>query len=156
MADEVVEVDESTGEAKLVAEPAGKLAKALSPELEKRKKERMARLAEIEDELLDDSAIILKYANRFADIEPGTREPPQAWIDEMGLEQAQKCLRVANSAWLGAKESPMGLKLASTTVASVLKSKASRDHKEAPRFNVAVVQLPAPVITEFPRLKVEK
>ena len=145
----VLEVDESTGETKIVKS-------GLPPELDRRKRERLARLADVEDELLDDSAIILQYANKFADIDPDAKEPPQEWIDEMGPEKAIKCLRVAKAAWLGSKESPMALKLASTTVASVMKARATRDHKEAPRFNVAVVQLPAAAPVEFPKLKVDK
>ena len=124
--------------------------------LEKARKERLARLADIEDELLDDSAEILKGIHKFHEVDADTKEPPRAWVEELGIEGALKRLRVARAAWMGAKDAPVALKLASATATAVLKAKSTRDHKEAPRFNVAVVQLTAGPMPSFPELDVEK
>lgn len=146
----IIEVDETTGAVKLakVDPQAAKVAK--------RKKERMARLGDIEDELLDDAGTIIRDVHRFNEIEPDATVPPETWIEELGMEGALKRLRVAKAAWMSQSNAPMALKIASNTIGAVLKAKASRDHKDVPRFNVAVVQLPAAAVQDFPRLKVDK
>jgi hypothetical protein len=147
---DVIEVDESTGSAVVVSSNGGQLSKMEA------KKARLARLADVEDELLDEASTVLMDAHRFAEIGPGDEAPPQSWVDELGEAGAAKRFRVAQAAWMKGTDAPVGLKLASATVSAIIKAKAQRDGKEVPVFNVAVVMLPGDAPPQFPELEVEK
>jgi hypothetical protein len=156
MSKEVLEVDEATGAAVVVSSAESRKAEKLA-KLEKAKKRRIERLADVENELLDDATEVLRGAHRFTEIAPNHEgPPPEHWVQEFGKERAERMLRAAQAAWIKQSESPMGLKLAAMTVGAVLKAKAAKDHKDAPRLNVAVIQLTEGHVPEFPILKVEK
>jgi len=111
------------------------------------------RLQELQDQLLERSLSIVDSSMRFADIDPTTTEPPQAWIDELGMDGAKVRLRVAQSAWAAAKDAPVGIKVASSVLVGILKAKATE--KQGPRtLNVAVVHMTAPM-PQFPEQEIE-
>lgn len=148
---DVLEVDESTGTAVVVEKADPKKAK-----LDKAKKQRLERLAVVEDELMDEATEVLRGAHRFTEIAPDATEPPEHWITEYGPERAQRMLRAAQAAWVKTSDAPMGLKLASMTFGAIVKARAAKDSQKAPKLNVAVVQLTQGPSADFPVLKVEK
>lgn len=115
--------------------------------LEKKPRElnpdKLDRLRDIESGLLERSMAILGDALSFRDIEPGSETCPPEWRD-MDPDEAVKRLRVANAAWLGKKDAPVGLDLAKQVAVGIIKARATE--KTAPKtLNVTVVNMSAPL-----------
>lgn len=116
----VAEVVEATP---LAVSPAAALAR---PE-----PEAFDKLRALEDEIHRRALVCLHDVSLWTDVEPdtkdrpGTQEPPQAWIDELGLEAARKRLRVAKSAWMSAKEAPIGIKVAKEVAVGIARARAT-------------------------------
>lgn len=117
---------------------------ALSPDHEiAPKRERLERLRDLEDQLLERALTGLSDGLYFRDIQPGQREPPPDWQD-MDPDEAQKRLRMANAAWMNKREAPVGLDLCKQVAVGIIKARATE--KSAPKtLNVQVVQMSAPL-----------
>jgi hypothetical protein len=102
-----------------------------------------AKLKDIEDQLLVSSLSIVRDALAFEEIDPNTTEPPEHWVQELGPEGAEKRFRMAQAAWLNAKEAPVGLKLAKELGLGIIKARSTES--AGARLNVAVqaVVMPA-------------
>lgn len=111
------------------------------------------RLRSLENEIVAEASEVVASAMQFSKVtcEKGER-PPQEWIDELGEEKAMQRLRVAQSAWMSAKDSPVALKMAQAVLVGSIKANATRE--AAPRsLNVALVSIAAPV--SFPEKELE-
>ncbi len=156
MAKDILEIDETTGFVKLPSK-AQRLAKLRREDQKKEREARHARLADVEDILLDKAAALVDYASRYADLTPEMTGPPDEWVDELGKEEADKAFRVAQSAWTNKKDAPIGLQMAHATVMGILKNKVARGTIDAtPTLNVQVVQLTQEAPRVYPKLEVEK
>lgn len=105
-------------------------------------------LAQIENAVYERNLAIVHAATYFADIEPGTTEPPKEWVDEVGEKEAKRRLRVANGAWMGAKDAPVGISISKAVVSSMAKARAMRDGGDR-TLNVVVAQFVAPRYAEL-------
>lgn len=85
------------------------------------------RLAEQEDRVFARSLSTVDDMTYWADIEPDAEQPPQEWIDELGLAGARRRLRVARGAMMSLKDAPIGLSAAKSIVSSLAKARAVRD-----------------------------
>jgi hypothetical protein len=107
------------------------------------KEQRQEALQAVEEEILVESLSIVENALSFQDIEPGTQTPPPDWVERLGVEGAQKRLRMANAAWMSNKDAPMGLQLARATAVGIIKARSSE--KQGNRtLNVVQINMPAP------------
>ena len=110
-------------------------------------------LRSIEDGILERSQAVVDDALHFGEFDPEDPNPPQAWVEELGQERAEKRLRMAKYALMSAKEAPVGLAIAKATFASIIKARATE--KQGPRqLNVNVVNMTAP-LPEFRVIEVE-
>jgi hypothetical protein len=118
-----------------------------------RRDEKYERLQQMQDELLERSTTVLEGSMRFAEIESTAATVPQAWIDELGPEAAKVRFRLAKAGWLGAKEAPIGIRVAGQVAVGILRAKAAAD--QAPRIlNVKLMQWTAP-LPQFPEQDIE-
>lgn len=131
------------------------------------------RLRSLEDNLLERSMRIIDSALSFEEIEDPSgqaeAEPPVVkmqsdgsvdlqradipleWIQELGYEKALRRLRVARAAWRGAKDAPVGLKMATAVFNGIVKARATE--KATPtQINIIAVPMSAP-LPDFPRRK---
>ena len=107
------------------------------------------RIKSIESEVFQSASEVTLGAFRFADIDPEATEPPQAWIDAHGREEALKRFRLAKAGAEGAKTAPAALRMAAALVAAGIKAKAME--KAGPRaLAIQFVQMSAP-LPDFPR-----
>lgn len=102
------------------------------------------KLQRMEEDILERSLGVVQASMHWQDIEPDAEEPPQAWVDELGKEGAQKRFRVARAAWMSAKTAPVGLSLAKATALGITKVRAMTK-MATPTLNVAFVTWKAPV-----------
>lgn len=91
-------------------------------------------LDELVDEVFTENLKIVRNVAHFADIDPDTTVPPEAWVKELGQEAAMRRLRICRGAWLGAKDAPKALDIAksissSLALARVKKEKGQRELK---------------------------
>jgi hypothetical protein len=128
-----------------------------------------ARLRSLEDDLLERTLRIIDGAMHFDEIDdPADGASPEAvaagvddslaipedWVRELGFVKAQRRMRMARAAWKGAKDGPVGLKLASQVFNGIVKARATE--KAAPaQLNVISIQMTAP-LPVFERMKVER
>lgn len=116
---------------------------------EKRREERLARMLETEDRLLQTAEQIVEAHLDFAQIMPGQTEPPPEWITIYGEEGAKKRLEVAKTGWLPKKDMPSGVDLAQKYSIGTKKARGHRASIRAGQLNVKI-QLPAPTSAEHP------
>ena len=111
---------------------------------------RYDKLADIEDGLFADSAVILGSVMKFADLDPADLSKiPKSWIEEYGQEEATKRHRIASAAWMNAKESPVALKMAQTTAIGITKARAAAGGGGITKLNIGVmVSMPQPHFEE--------
>jgi hypothetical protein len=88
-------------------------------------------LQSIEDKLFDRSAEILEGALRFTEVNPTDTEPPAEWINEFGYTKAKRMLQSATTAWMSAKNAPVGIKVAESIARGVMKARSLE--KAAPK-----------------------
>lgn len=108
----------------------------------------------MEDNVLTRNLEIFEDAAHFADIEPGDFRVPPEWIQEVGFERAVRRHRVAQAAWMSAKEAPVGLMMAKAVVTAAVKGRAEHSTKIG-TLNVGKVLVVGDVPT-FPRKEVER
>lgn len=113
----------------------------------------MERLQEVQNEILVENLRIIEDVTHFRDINPphldkdgNIVEPtiPEAWVAQLGPEEAEKRMRVAKASWMSAKEAPVALAIAKSVVVGITKALATA--QTGPKvLNVAVVQMTAPL-----------
>lgn len=101
------------------------------------------KLRALEDRILERGLVCLDDVAHWVDVEQSTAEPPQAWVDELGAEGAARRLRVAKSAWMSAKEAPVGIKVAQSVVVGIAKARATA--QGGTTLNLQQVMFNAPV-----------
>lgn len=100
-------------------------------------------LEELMDKVLTDSLQVVSEATRFAEIAPGTTEPPEAWVRELGPEGAMRRLRVCQGAWMGSKEAPKGLDIAKSIASSLALAKCKKQEVRDRSLKVELAVFPA-------------
>lgn len=94
---------------------------------------------DIQTNLYQRASEVVEDALLFNEIDPDADGPPDHWVEKYGQERAVKAFRVARSAWLSGKESPIGLQIALRQVLGIMKAKATE--QAAPRtLSVTLVQ----------------
>lgn len=101
------------------------------------------RLRALEDDIHRRALVCLDDVSRWTDVDPKQEEPPAAWVDELGLEGAQRRLRVARAAWMSPKEAPVGIKVAQTVAVGISRARAT-EGGGAQTLNVQTVVFVAP------------
>lgn len=89
-------------------------------------------LARKQQEIFEEAAKITEDVLAFRDLDPALTEPPPEWVAALGEDEALKRFRVARSAWMSAKEAPVGIKVAKELVVGI--SKALGESAQAPRI----------------------
>jgi len=84
----------------------------------------LARLDEIQDAVKQESFEVVSAVVGFAEIDPDSPAPPESWVQQLGFARALKRFRLAKAGWLGAKEAPIGIKVAASIAGNVLKAQA--------------------------------
>jgi hypothetical protein len=110
------------------------------------------RLRALEDDIYESNLNVVLDATRFRDIDPGQTEPPAEWVAELGEAEARKRLRVANGAWLGAKDAPLGISVAKSIVGAMAKARAVERSGGGRELNMTIAV--AIVAPSYPRLEV--
>lgn len=105
------------------------------------------RLAAIEDELFEESAIVVRDALKFRDVDPNSDEIPAEWRD-MDPDEARKRMRMARANWMNAKEAPVGLKMAQAVMNGIAKARAQQGQAKGD-LNVVVQVVTTP--RQYPR-----
>lgn len=112
------------------------------------------RLRNVEDKVLGKALTIVQDALHFADLDMGDSKIPDAWVDEVGIDGAERRHRAATWSQLNAKEAPVGLKMAKEVLVGIVKARAT-EKAEPKRLNIAITkidfQLPA-----FPSVAVDR
>ena len=114
---------------------------------------RADRIAAIEEEVHSEAATVINDAMHFMAIDPGSEEPPEAWVAELGVEGAKRRMRTAQMALMSSKEAPVGLKLAKDTLVGMSKAKAQR---KAPSTTLNMVVLMGGPLPQYPRREILK
>lgn len=86
------------------------------------KQSSLARLDEIQDAVKQESFEVVSAVVSFAEIDPYATAPPESWVKQLGFARALKRFRLAQAGWLGAKEAPIGIKVAASIAGNVLKA----------------------------------
>lgn len=115
----------------------------------KAREERLARMLDAEDAMLDRASQLIDAFMAFHEVAPDATEPPPHWISEFGLEGARQRLEVAKRGWANAGEMPGGVKLAQMTYVGIQKARGRSSSIRAHNLNVAI-QLPAPTSADHP------
>jgi hypothetical protein len=96
------------------------------------------RVKDLEDEICRDCLEIVGDVRFFAEIDPDEREPPEAWVKELGLERAKRRHRVARASWMATKDAPVAISVAKSVMIGAMKVRALE--RAAPRsLNIAVI-----------------
>lgn len=126
--------------------------KETKPELNQAQRE-IAAIRNAENTLLRKSMQAVEDAMDFREIDPSQKEPPQEWVDEHGLIEAQKRFRIAQAAWLGSKNAPVGLKMAQALTVGIIRAKATE--RAAPMtLNAVQVVVSASEKREYPETEI--
>ena len=105
-------------------------------------------LRRLEDEVFEEAAEVCRLAMRFADIPDNLDGPPEEWIAEFGQKEAERQFRYITAAQKNARESPTGIKVATTVLVGLLRSRAE---KQPPRpMNVQIAILSKGDLATYP------
>lgn len=117
---------------------------------EAEKAARLARMMEIEDEVFQAAAGILKASLDFYQVTPDQTEPPPEWVEQFGLDAAKKRLAVAKAGWLPPSLAPASVKLATQVYAGSTRARRHQALNAGPREVNAKIALPAPTSAGMP------
>lgn len=110
-------------------------------------------LAKKQQEIFEQASKVTEDVLLFRDLDPTAKEPPPEWVRELGEKDAWKRFRVALSAWMSAKEAPVGIKVAKELVVGI--SKALGESAQAPRvLNLQKVTVYSGTPPEYPVIEV--
>ena len=105
-------------------------------------KSQLAKVRELEDRVFEKATDVVDACLSAPDIPEDLTEPPPAWVDRFGEEDAARRLRIARHSLMSAKEAPVYLKVATSVQAGIMKVRAAE--KSAPvTLNAQVVLIPA-------------
>lgn len=82
------------------------------------------KLKAFEDQILDKCMNIMAPALDFTEVDPENPEVIPKSISHMTAEQQQRWMRTARAAWMSNKDAPIGIKLAFTTMQTILNARA--------------------------------
>lgn len=112
-------------------------------------------LRKAQKKLLDKSTRVIEDALLFRDIDPGSQVPPEEWVTKLGQVEAERRFRVAQAAWMSAKEAPVGFKIAKDVFVGI--SKALSSDNGAPKIlNMQAVQINLAPPQVLPVVKIER
>lgn len=116
---------------------------------ESAKEKRMARIEELENEVMEEATQVLLAFLAFHEVTPNQTEPPAEWIERFGRDAALKRLALAKTGWLPTSVAP-----AAVTIAAKAHTGISRGRKHNLRvtqntLNVKIA-LPAPTSRDNP------
>lgn len=117
--------------------------------IERRREERLARLRDLEDEILERSCRVVDAAMAWGEVTFDQALPPREWVDKHGEREAQQRLQIAKATWMPASVAPVGLKLAVQLVVGIGKARGARIATTNNQLNVQIC-LPAPTSKEHP------
>lgn len=113
------------------------------------KEKRLARMREIEDEVLQRAIGNCNAIQCFSEINPADENPPEAWVQELGLEAAQLKFDLAKQGWKPQKEAPFGAIQAMQIMVGIAKARGQSVRVGTLELN-ARISLPAPTTAEHP------
>jgi hypothetical protein len=110
---------------------------------------RLARIEELENELMEKASSVLSDYLSFREIRHDQAEPPPEWVEELGRDEAERKLNIAKAAWLPASLAPAGATLAARMVAGISRGRNYRVKMTQNNLNVKIA-LPAPTSSVHP------
>lgn len=118
----------------------------------------LERMREIEAEIFEESAGMMRDILRFGDWpaqDAGKQEELHLrWTATYGPERADRMRNLCQAAWMGKKEAPIGLAIAQAVYVGGVKARALAE--SAPRvLNVQRIEFAAPK-TEYPEIEVKE
>ncbi len=116
---------------------------------DKKREERLARIAAIEDRVYDRAAAVVEAFLSFHEVLPNQDEAPPDWIEKYGLEGARQRLHVAKAGWMPQSLAPAAAKLAVQVMAGIARGRSTRVKVNAQNINVKIA-LPAPTSAQHP------
>jgi hypothetical protein len=117
---------------------------------EKTREKRLARIAEIQDQIYDVTTEVLLANIQFYEVDFDATEPPAEWVEKYGEKLAKQRLIVAKSGYLPASQAPSAIKLAQMVHSSITRSMGhEKGRGQLNQINVKIA-LPAPTSQEHP------
>jgi len=126
--------------------PSLDLTSGLTPEA---KENRLARMREIEDEILQTALGNVAAIQDATSISPEEENPPEEWVERFGKEAAEKRLYAAKWGWKAQKEAPLWAIQALQMVVGIAKARGQSVRVGTLELN-ARISLPAPTTSEHP------
>lgn len=113
------------------------------------KEQRLARIEQLEDDVFEQAVSIVQQVLSFGEVAHDQTDPPEAWIEQYGEEEARKRLQLAKAGWLPVSSSPAAFKFALQAMGGIAKGRAWRVKVTQNNLNVKIA-LPAPTSTAHP------
>jgi len=126
--------------------PSLDISSALTPEA---KEKRLAKMREVEDEVLQLAIGNCAAVQSFSQIRPSDENPPESWVAEFGVEAAEKKLALAKAGWMPQKDAPFGAIQAMQIMIGIAKARGQSVRVGTLELN-ARISLPAPTTAEHP------
>ena len=98
----------------------------VAPSPKQKDKAKQEQLKRIEDSVFEEAADVCSLAMRFAELDYDVEEAPEHWVREHGQEKADKMFRVVCAARLSPKDAPVGIKVATTVLTGLIRSRGER------------------------------
>jgi len=103
------------------------------------KDQKQVALKAIEDSVFEEAARVCQLAMRFGEIPYGTTEPPAQWVMDHGQEQAEIMLRYVTAAQMSQKDAPAGIKVATTVLTGLIRSRAEKPQPNKMEIKMVVL-----------------
>lgn len=110
----------------------------------KRKEERLARIAELEDRVFEASMGVIEATLAFQEVTFDQKDPPAEWIALYGEEGARRRLNVAKAGWLPVSHAPAAVKYALQAGVGIGRVRGNRVQVNANNVNVKIQQITLP------------
>lgn len=117
---------------------------------EKQKLIRQERMEALEQRVYEHSGQVIEAMLAFAEVSPHQTEPPPAWVEQYGLEAAEKRLKVAQAMWLPASVAPVGLKNSIQVFTGISRGQKFKNSRLTQNNLNVTLNLPAPTSREHP------
>lgn len=123
--------------------------------------ERLARIAEVEDEVFQTSAAVAQATLDFHLVTPDQQEPPPEWVAEYGESAARQRLAVAKAGWMPQSVAPSAVGHAFRVVTGIAKARRQGPQSFGPAEINVTLKLPVPTSAgqpgapEYPSKEVE-
>ncbi len=111
---------------------------------------RLARVAQLEDEVFQASAAIAQATLDFHLVSPSQQEPPPDWVAELGEEAARQRLAVAKAGWMPASIAPVAVTHAFRVVTGIARARRSDPRGSGPAEINVTLKLPVPTSAAQP------